>query len=136
MPGFQPRYDYYTGNPDSTGTGGAPRPRSASAPTPGRSCSFGSGAPRATPFNLAALEAAWPNIYLTYQPPPIVPQPYYPGPYRYADPNGNGQYVTINATTFTYQPVGFTNTVTKFLGQKAVNGSIREIWSFASQPGV
>ena len=25
MPGFQPRYDYYTGNPDLTETGGAPQ---------------------------------------------------------------------------------------------------------------
>ncbi len=135
MPGFQPRYDYYTGNPDHPPPAAPPRPRSASAPTPGRSCSSGSGAPQPLPFNLAALQAAWPNIYLTSQPPPIVPQPYYPGPSIMRTGRAT-TYATINATTLTYQPVGFTNTVTKALGQKAITEVFEKYGRLKRQPGV
>ena len=79
VPGFQPRYDYYTGNPDLTSTGGAPQTQVGVGPNTRTIMQFRvAGTPAAT-FNLAALEAALPGAYVASQPPPIVPQTYYPG---------------------------------------------------------
>ena len=48
-PAGDTRLDYYTGDPDRTATGGAPRRSRATAPTPGRSCSSRFARGRARP---------------------------------------------------------------------------------------
>ena len=53
---------------------------------------------------------------MTSQPPPIVPQTYYPGAYGAA----TDTHATINATSLTYTPVGSATSVTKTCGQKAI----------------
>jgi FtsP/CotA-like multicopper oxidase with cupredoxin domain len=116
MPGFQPRYDYYTGNPDLTSTGGAPQTKVGVGPNTRTIMQFRVVPGPVVPFNLANLQANWPNIYLTSQPPPIVPQPYYPGSYGAA----TATYASINAMELTYKPVGSPSTVTKTFGQKAI----------------
>jgi FtsP/CotA-like multicopper oxidase with cupredoxin domain len=116
VPGFQPRYDYYTGNPDLTSTGGAPQTQLGVGPNTRTVMQFRvNGTPAAT-YNVAALEAALPTAYVLSQPPPIVPQTYYPGPYH----SPVDYHAKINDTSLTYIPVGKTNATTLEAGQKAI----------------
>ena len=102
VPGFQPRYDYYTGNPDLTSTGGAPQTLVGRGPNTRTIMQFRVRGTPAPTFNLAALQTALPNAYVKSQPPPIVPQTYYPGAYQAAvDSHGS-----IFDTSLTYVPVG------------------------------
>ena len=67
-------------------------------------------------FNLANLQAALPVAYVASQPPPIVPQSYYPGAYN----NPVDQTLAVNATSMTYTPVGGGPQKTVNLEQKAI----------------
>ena len=75
------------------------------------------GTPTAA-FNLAALQTALPVAYVASQPPPIVPQTYYPGAYHSAV----DQLWQINATSLTYIPFGAIGSETRTLQleQKAI----------------
>jgi FtsP/CotA-like multicopper oxidase with cupredoxin domain len=119
VPGFQPRYDYYTGNPDLTSTGGALQTQVGVGPNTRTIMQFRVGATPAIPgssFNLATLEADLPDAYVASQPPPIVPQTYYPP--AYASPVD--QHCHINDTSLTYKPLGATLPTTLQAGQKAI----------------
>jgi FtsP/CotA-like multicopper oxidase with cupredoxin domain len=119
VPGFQPRYDYYTGNPDLTATGGAPQTQVGVGPNTRTVMQFRVGATPAIPgsaFNLTTLQAQLPLAYVASQPPPIVPQTYYPGAYH----NSVDQTATINATALTYTPVGGGLQKTMQVEQKAI----------------
>jgi FtsP/CotA-like multicopper oxidase with cupredoxin domain len=118
VPGFQPRYDYYTGNPDLTSTGGATQTQVGVGPNTRTIMQFQVdplGTPTG-PFGLAALQAALPAAYVASQPPPIVPQTYYPLPYQAA----TDQHARINNTSLTYTPVGSTVPKTLTAQQKAI----------------
>ncbi|MEW6660490.1 MAG: multicopper oxidase domain-containing protein [Thermodesulfobacteriota bacterium] len=116
VPGFQPRYDYYTGNPDLTDTGGAPQTQVGIGPNTRTIMQFRVNGTPASPYNLAALEAALPNAYVLSQPPPIVPQTYYPGAYS----SPVDYHAHINDTSLTYLPLGTTLPKTLEAGQKAI----------------
>ncbi|MDP2045064.1 MAG: multicopper oxidase domain-containing protein, partial [Deltaproteobacteria bacterium] len=116
VPGFQPRYDYYTGNPDLTSTGGATQTKVGFGPNTRTIMQFRVAGTPAPAFNLAALEAALPDAYVASQPPPIVPQPYYPPAYASPVP----QHCRINDTSLTYKPLGATVPTTLQAGQKAI----------------
>ena len=65
VPGFQPRYDYYTGNPDLTDTGGAPQTQVGVGPNTRTVMQFRvQGNTPPVPFNLAALQAAIPTAFV------------------------------------------------------------------------
>jgi FtsP/CotA-like multicopper oxidase with cupredoxin domain len=116
VPGFQPRYDYYTGNPDLTSTGGASQTQVGIGPNTRTIMQFRVAGTPAPAFNLAALQTALPSAYEKSQPPPIVPQTYYPGAYH-----SNVDYTAhINDTSLTYIPVGSTAPKTLQAGQKAI----------------
>jgi FtsP/CotA-like multicopper oxidase with cupredoxin domain len=90
MPGFDPRYDYYTGNPDFTSTGGAPTTQVGYGPNIRTIMQFQVVAGTATPFNLAALQnttTGLPAAFVASQPAPHVPQAAYGPTYgtTYAD---------------------------------------------------
>jgi len=78
MPAFDPRYDYYTGDPDQTDTGGAPTTIAGYGPDTRTIMQFQvqAGTP-AAPFDLAALQTALPTAYAASQPKPIVPEKAY-----------------------------------------------------------
>ena len=116
VPGFQPRYDYYTGNPDLTSTGGAPQTQVGVGPNTRTIMQFRVVGTPAAPFNLNALKAALPVAYVASQPPPIVPQTYYPGAYH-SDVDYHGR---INDTSLTYLPLGSTIPRTLVAEQKAI----------------
>jgi FtsP/CotA-like multicopper oxidase with cupredoxin domain len=116
VPGFQPRYDYYTGNPDLTSTGGATQTQVGFGPNTRTIMQFRVAGTPAPAYNLAALQAALPNAYVLSQPPPIVPQTYYPPAYASAV----DQHCRINDTSLTYLPLGKTVPNTLAAEQKAI----------------
>ena len=116
VPGFQPRYDYYTGNPDLTSTGGAPQTKTGYGPNTRTIMQFRVRGTPAPAFNLAALQAALPKAYVLSQPPPIVPQTYYPGAYQ----SGVDYHGRIQDTSLTYIPLGSTLPQTLVAEQKAI----------------
>jgi hypothetical protein len=80
VPAFDPRYDYYTGNPDQTSTGGAPSTLPGYGPNTRTimqiqvSSALGS---TSTAPNLNTLPSALPAAYAQVQDKPIVPQAAY-----------------------------------------------------------
>jgi FtsP/CotA-like multicopper oxidase with cupredoxin domain len=82
MPAFDPRLDYYTGDPDMSmttgdGSGGAPTTLPGYGPNTRTIMQFvvdPLGVP-AAPFNLTALQTALPAAFAASQEPPIVPEP-------------------------------------------------------------
>ncbi len=77
VPAFDPRYDYYTGDPDQTGSGGAPSTVPGYGPNTRTIMQFqvsSSAKGGMTGFNLNTLKAKLPAAYAQFQPKPIVPQ--------------------------------------------------------------
>ncbi len=78
VPAFDTRYDYYTGDPDQTTTGGAPTTLPGYGPNTRTIMQIvvSGGAPAPT-FNLALLQSAWKGLagaYAMSQDKPIVPE--------------------------------------------------------------
>jgi FtsP/CotA-like multicopper oxidase with cupredoxin domain len=116
VPGFQPRYDYYTGNPDLTSTGGAPQTKVGVGPNTRTIMQFRVAGTSTATFNKQTLINALPAAYVASQPPPIVPQTYYPLAYHSTvDYHGH-----INDTSLTYTPLGTTGKRTLQAEQKAI----------------
>ncbi|MCX5883754.1 MAG: multicopper oxidase domain-containing protein, partial [Deltaproteobacteria bacterium] len=115
VPAFDPRNDYYTGDPDNTDIGGAP------------STLAGKGPNTAPAFNLAALQnttTGLPHAYAISQAPPVVPQAAYGlpnGPYNstYTDAIDKN-FSSIQGTTLTFAPFGLTTPSTVNLKPKAI----------------
>ena len=121
MPGYDPRNDYYTGNPDFTSTGGAPSTKRGYGPNTRTIMVFKvkgklpKGVKRKV-FDLAALQAVWPAVYVADQPPPIVPQTAYPGAYQAA----TDTYSRIQDNSLTFTPVGGGVPITMNMEPKAI----------------
>ena len=79
VPGFDPRYDYYTGNPDMTDTGGASTTQPGYGSNTRTLMQFRVSSAHGVsgPYDLSALETALPAAYGKTQPPPIVPNEVY-----------------------------------------------------------
>jgi FtsP/CotA-like multicopper oxidase with cupredoxin domain len=78
VPAFDPRYDYYTGDPDQTLQGGAPTTLPGYGPNTRTLMQFQVQAGTAAPaFDLAGLQAAVPAAYKASQPKPLVPEKAY-----------------------------------------------------------
>jgi FtsP/CotA-like multicopper oxidase with cupredoxin domain len=116
MPGFDPRNDYYTGNPDMTDTGGAPSTVKGFGPNTRTIMLIKVKGKKTKPFDLAALQAAWPLVYVNDQPPPIVPQTAYPLQYKAA----TDTYARIQDNNVTFTPVGSVTPTTVALQPKTI----------------
>ncbi len=102
VPAFDTRYDYYTGDPDQTTSGGAPETLPGHGPNIRTIMQFQVSAAlgtSATPYNLAALQTALPATYGASQPKPIVPQADYNAAFNANYPVD--AYVRINDTNIT-----------------------------------
>ncbi len=116
VPAFDSRYDYYTGDPDQTETGGAPTTLPGYGPNTRTMMQFqvsGTG----TGLDLSALNATLPAAYAASQPPPIVPESAYGPTYKTSYPD---TYSTIQATSLTYTPVGSDSQITEPIRSKAI----------------
>ncbi len=102
VPGFDPRYDYYTGDPDLTSSGGAPSTVAGYGPNTRTVMQFQvtTGAQGGmTNFNLDNLKGALPTVYGQTQAPPLVPQSGYNVPFGANWPTD--AYVKIQDTQMT-----------------------------------
>lgn len=124
VPAFDSRIDYYTGDPDQVTTGGAPSTLPGYGPNTRTIMQIivDGSAPNNTPFTLAGLQAALPNVFsasnATTPKQAIVPEPTYP-----VASGGNAATATygrISDNTITYTPLGGTAPITINYEQKAI----------------
>ncbi len=115
VPAFDPRFDYYTGDPDNTWMGGAPSTAPGYGPNTRTVMQFRVAATTTAPaftVDSAALTAA----YVATQDAPLVPQTTYPAPWTAA----SDTYARIQDTSLTYTPVGSTVPTTVTMKSKAI----------------
>lgn len=122
VPAFDPRLDYYTGDPDQSitgnNTGGAPTTLAGFGPNTRTIMQFVVGNAAADPaFNLTTLQTELPAAFAASQPTPIVPQAVFGPAYGATLPN---VYSKIQDTSLTYTPIGGTTPVTTPMGSKAI----------------
>jgi FtsP/CotA-like multicopper oxidase with cupredoxin domain len=95
MPGFDPRIDYFTGNPDLSGAGGAYSTLPGYGPNTRTVMQIKVAAnPPAAPLDTAALAAALPIAYAATQPKPIVPEAVYNKPFGTNEGNNYAKITT------------------------------------------
>ena len=97
VPAFDPRYDYYTGDPDQTLSGGAPQTQPGYGPNTRTILQFTVQAGTVVPFDLATLQARLPVAYGLDQNPPIVPEKAYDAAFGTTTPADT--YARIQDTT-------------------------------------
>jgi FtsP/CotA-like multicopper oxidase with cupredoxin domain len=129
VPAFDTRYDYYTGDPDQTDTGGAPTTAIGKGPNTRTIMQFrvAAGSP-GTAFNLVNLQdtaTGLPHAFATSQDPPVVPQAAYssanggPYPTTYTDTMGVN-LSRISDTSLTFAPFGSGTPTTVAMQPKAI----------------
>ncbi len=101
VPAFDARYDYYTGDPDLTGTGGAPTTLPGFGPNT-RTIMQIKVAGTAPSVNMAALQTALPAAFKASQPPPIIPEAAYSSTYGTAFPD---TFMRLQDYTKTFTPI-------------------------------
>ncbi|MGB8216781.1 MAG: PGF-pre-PGF domain-containing protein, partial [Candidatus Methanoperedens sp.] len=118
--GSDPRYDYFTDDPDNTIIGGAPSTIPGYGPNTRTIMQFRVNASiaSASPFNVTNLTAALPVAYGQSQGRPIVPESAYNTAFNasYTD-----NYVGFNDTSFNFTPVGQNSNITMNLMPKSIN---------------
>jgi FtsP/CotA-like multicopper oxidase with cupredoxin domain len=115
VPAFDPRYDYYTGDPDQTSTGGAPTTAAGYGPNTRTIMQFRVDPAKgiAPVFNAAALTTAIPAAFAESQDPIIVPESAYNAAYG---TTAQDNYVRIQDTTATFAPYSTTTPFTPQTG--------------------
>jgi FtsP/CotA-like multicopper oxidase with cupredoxin domain len=116
VPAFDPRYDYYTGDPDQTGMGGAPSTLAGYGPNT-RTIMRVVVAGTPVPFNAVPLNTALPAAFKLTQPVPVVPEAAYNTAYGQTFPN---TYAKIADTSMTFTPIGGTAAVKVNTENKAI----------------
>jgi FtsP/CotA-like multicopper oxidase with cupredoxin domain len=117
VPGFDPRNDYYTNNPDQTSTGGAPTTLAGFGPNTRTIMQFRLSKKKSKrSFNLQALQEALPVAYTSSQPAPVVPETTYPVPYQAS----KDTYARIEDTELTYTPVDSSTEITTPMVPKSI----------------
>ncbi len=125
FPAIDPRYDYYTGKPDLTSTGGTPTTQAGFGPNTRTIMQIRVAAAAPAPaFNLAALQAIFAKtagkrgVFETSQDPIIVPDARYNSAYNASFPVD--QYARIQQYSLTYKNVSGA-TVTNSFEPKALH---------------
>jgi FtsP/CotA-like multicopper oxidase with cupredoxin domain len=117
VPGFDPRNDYYTNNPDQTSTGGAPSTIAGYGPNTRTIMQFRlSNKKSKKPFNLKALQKALPAAYTASQPAPVVPETTYPAPYK----ANQDVYSRIQDTSLQFTPLMASSAITVPMQPKSI----------------
>lgn len=130
FPALDPRYDYYTGDPNQMDTGGAPTTLPGYGPNTRTVMQIRVGSTNAAqPYNLAALQAAFTKtavkagVFEAGQDSIIVPQAAYNSAYNPATPfPGDWRaYVRIFDTAMSFTPVGSAAPVSVTFEPKAIH---------------
>jgi FtsP/CotA-like multicopper oxidase with cupredoxin domain len=108
VPANDPRIDYYTGNPDFSGSGGAYPTAPGYGPNIRTIMQIKVNAGTPVPYNAAALDTALPAAYASSQPKPIVPESVYNTAFGTADVDTYAKISTgsINQPTFDVTAAG------------------------------
>lgn len=113
LPGFDPRIDYYTGDGDQTGAGGAYNTLSGYGPNTRTVLQIKVNATNKSgtggPLNLAALQAALPVAYAATQPAPIIPESVYNAAFGTANADNYASIGTGSAAKPTFFVNGATS---------------------------
>jgi FtsP/CotA-like multicopper oxidase with cupredoxin domain len=118
LPASDPRYDYYTGDPDQTATGGAPTTIAGYGPNTRTVMQFRVLATaNPVPANLAGLQAQLPAAFAVTQPTPIVPQSAYNSAYNSVFPDN---FAEIQSTSLTFTPINQSAPLTMPLQPKSI----------------
>lgn len=125
FPARDPRYDYYTGAPDLTDTGGAPTPLSGYGPNTRTMMQIKVADTTPAPaFDITALNAAFetqgatPGAFAESQDPILVPQAEYNSAYDANYPTTN--YARIFDSQMTFLPAGSATPLTIPFEKKAI----------------
>ncbi len=108
VPAFDSRYDYYTGCPDRTATGGAPSTVAGYGPNTRTVMQFqvlSKGKGGMSGFSLNKLKAALPTAYAKFQGKPIVPQAEYNAAFKANYPNDAYARIADNSMNFFNGPL-------------------------------
>ncbi|MGI6209727.1 MAG: multicopper oxidase domain-containing protein [Anaerolineae bacterium] len=119
FPARDPRYDYYTGDPDLTEIGGTPTTQPGYGPNTRTVMQVRVAATAAAaPYDVVALESVWakaadkPGVFESTQDPIIIPQAAYNTAYNAAFPSDTAsQYVRIYESSKEIMPVNPDGTV-------------------------
>lgn len=109
VPAGDPRFDYYTGNPDYTATGGTKSTLPGYGPNVRTIMQIrvAPAAPAAS-YNAAQLTTALPQAFAASQDPILVPQAPYNAVYNGNFPSNSSAYARIQDTSMTFTPLGAT----------------------------
>lgn len=118
VPAFDPRYDYYTGNPDYTSSGGAPTTQPGYGPNTRTIMQIQVDGAASPAFDVPALEAALPAAFEAAQDPIIVPET------AYGD--AADTYVGIQDQSVSFTPDGTTTPVTLPVARKSMQDEMFE----------
>ena len=119
VPAFDPRYDYYTGDPDQTSVGGAPTTAAGYGPNTRTVMQFRVDPAKgvAPIFNAQALQAAIPAAFAASQDKIIVPESAYNQVYG---TTSSDNYVRIQDTVAKFTPLGQSTPVSIAMQPKAI----------------
>ncbi len=106
VPAFDPRNDYYTGDPDNTLVGGAPTTQPGYGPNTRTLMQIRLSGTAAAPYNLSNLQTALPAAFAASQPAPIVPQDVYNAAYNANYPED--AFARIQDRSMAFVPAGST----------------------------
>jgi FtsP/CotA-like multicopper oxidase with cupredoxin domain len=133
FPAIDPRYDYYTGNPDQTASGGAPSTQPGYGPNTRTIMQIKVAAASPAPaFNLNRLNAAFastattPGVFAASQDPIIIPAATYNSAYNKslpADP-----YVRIDQTQISFNTINTATPMTIPFEEKAIQDETGEAY--------
>ena len=146
FPASDPRYDYYTNNPDQTGEGGAPSTLPGKGPNIRTIMQIKVSNAAPEPYDLAALETVfakapatattpeYPGVFATSQKPIIIPQAAYNTAYGTDLPTAPADaFVQLDEFEKTFRPIDGTgilqpNEVTLPLEPKAMQDEMGEVY--------
>jgi hypothetical protein len=126
VPAGDIRWDLYTGNPDNTGSGGAPSTLAGMGPNTRTIMAFrvsgtkGTTVPDHYPTNLVAnLTTNLPALFKTEQPAPVVPAAAY-NTIGYSGGQPTNKFSRIQDNSLTFTPYGSTFPVTMYMQPKCI----------------
>jgi FtsP/CotA-like multicopper oxidase with cupredoxin domain len=116
-PAFDTRYDYFTGDPDQTSTGGAPSTLPGYGPNTRTIMQFRVTGASGPGLNMSAIDSALPTAFAASQNVPHVPESAYSQ--AYGKPLQDN-YARIEDTTMTFAPMNGGPAITVPLKPKAI----------------
>jgi FtsP/CotA-like multicopper oxidase with cupredoxin domain len=117
-PSADPRYDYFTGDEDLSGIGGAPTTLAGFGPNTRTIMQIKVSTGSPVPFDITPLQTALPAAFKASQPVPVVPESVYSA--AYGTPMSD-KFATTSSESLNFTPIGGTSSVTMSYNSKSIN---------------